>query len=107
MLLDPLRVQVLLFFFASVILAQVFLVLKKKQFEKGPRRTNARAAATGAGTLATSPLQARDYDFFPTCFRLGFEILVTASGLNPCIPLSYFPQFIRSAIWLYFSFRSM
>ena len=31
---DPLRVQGLLFFFASVILAQVFLVLKKKQFEK-------------------------------------------------------------------------
>ncbi|KAJ1257468.1 hypothetical protein BS78_K018100 [Paspalum vaginatum] len=30
---DPLRVQGLLFFFASVILAQVFLVLKKKQFE--------------------------------------------------------------------------
>nr|QIB72638.1 cytochrome f [Cyperus glomeratus]QIB72730.1 cytochrome f [Cyperus difformis]QIT06822.1 cytochrome f [Cyperus fuscus] len=31
---DPLRVQGLLFFFTSVILAQVFLVLKKKQFEK-------------------------------------------------------------------------
>nr|AKF00370.1 cytochrome f [Reinhardtia gracilis] len=31
---DPLRVQGLLFFLASVILAQVFLVLKKKQFEK-------------------------------------------------------------------------
>uniref|UniRef100_A0A0E0LJL6 Cytochrome f n=1 Tax=Oryza punctata TaxID=4537 RepID=A0A0E0LJL6_ORYPU len=31
---DPLHVQSLLFFFASVILAQVFLVLKKKQFEK-------------------------------------------------------------------------
>nr|YP_010320865.1 cytochrome f [Parnassia longipetala]UJP70695.1 cytochrome f [Parnassia longipetala] len=31
---DPLRVQGLLFFFASVILAQIFLVLKKKQFEK-------------------------------------------------------------------------
>ncbi|KAL2927195.1 Cytochrome f [Bienertia sinuspersici] len=31
---DPLRVQSLLFFFASVILAQIFLVLKKKQFEK-------------------------------------------------------------------------
>jgi apocytochrome f len=31
---DPLRVQGILFFFASVILAQVFLVLKKKQFEK-------------------------------------------------------------------------
>ncbi|KQJ97173.1 hypothetical protein BRADI_3g29215v3 [Brachypodium distachyon] len=31
---DPLRVQGLLFFFASVILAQVFLVFKKKQFEK-------------------------------------------------------------------------
>jgi hypothetical protein len=30
---DPLRVQGLLFFFASVILTQVFLVLKKKQFE--------------------------------------------------------------------------
>jgi len=31
---DPLRVQGLLLFFASVILAQIFLVLKKKQFEK-------------------------------------------------------------------------
>jgi apocytochrome f len=31
---DPLRVQGLLFFLASVILAQIFLVLKKKQFEK-------------------------------------------------------------------------
>jgi apocytochrome f len=31
---DPLRVQGLLFFFASVILAQISLVLKKKQFEK-------------------------------------------------------------------------
>nr|YP_009727869.1 cytochrome f [Cuscuta australis]QHZ87221.1 cytochrome f [Cuscuta australis]DAZ89520.1 TPA_asm: cytochrome f [Cuscuta australis] len=31
---DPSRVQVLLFFFASIILAQIFLVLKKKQFEK-------------------------------------------------------------------------
>ncbi|EPS74272.1 apocytochrome f [Genlisea aurea] len=31
---DPLRIQVLLVFFASVILAQIFLVLKKKQFEK-------------------------------------------------------------------------
>ncbi|PWA69498.1 component of cytochrome b6/f complex, chloroplast [Artemisia annua] len=31
---DPLHVQGLLFFFASVILAQIFLVLKKKQFEK-------------------------------------------------------------------------
>jgi hypothetical protein len=30
---DPLRVQGLLFFFASVILTQFFLVLKKKQFE--------------------------------------------------------------------------
>lgn len=31
---DPLRVQGLLFFLASVTLAQIFLVLKKKQFEK-------------------------------------------------------------------------
>ena len=31
---DPLRIQGLLVFFVSVILAQVFLVLKKKQFEK-------------------------------------------------------------------------
>nr|YP_009547483.1 cytochrome f [Cheilanthes micropteris]AYW15479.1 cytochrome f [Cheilanthes micropteris] len=31
---DPLRVQGLLAFFASVVLAQIFLVLKKKQFEK-------------------------------------------------------------------------
>ena len=31
---DPLRAQGLLFFLASVILAQIFLVLKKKQFEK-------------------------------------------------------------------------
>nr|YP_009240160.1 cytochrome f [Sciadopitys verticillata]AMO00723.1 cytochrome f [Sciadopitys verticillata]BAK86707.1 cytochrome f [Sciadopitys verticillata]BAW34579.1 cytochrome f [Sciadopitys verticillata]BCK60748.1 cytochrome f [Sciadopitys verticillata] len=31
---DPLRVQALLLFLASVILAQIFLVLKKKQFEK-------------------------------------------------------------------------
>ncbi|KAL2900545.1 Cytochrome f [Bienertia sinuspersici] len=31
---DPLRVQSLLFFFVSVVLAQIFLVLKKKQFEK-------------------------------------------------------------------------
>nr|YP_010145029.1 cytochrome f [Elsholtzia densa]QQL92433.1 cytochrome f [Elsholtzia densa]QVL24902.1 cytochrome f [Elsholtzia densa]QWV61541.1 cytochrome f [Elsholtzia densa var. ianthina]WCH61685.1 cytochrome f [Elsholtzia densa] len=31
---DPLRVQSLLVFLASVILAQIFLVLKKKQFEK-------------------------------------------------------------------------
>ena len=31
---DPLRVKGLLLFFASVILAQIFLVLKKKQFEK-------------------------------------------------------------------------
>ncbi|KAL5542180.1 hypothetical protein UlMin_009890 [Ulmus minor] len=31
---DPLRVQSLLLFLASVILAQIFLVLKKKQFEK-------------------------------------------------------------------------
>nr|YP_009033835.1 apocytochrome f of cytochrome b6/f complex [Mesotaenium endlicherianum]AHZ11218.1 apocytochrome f of cytochrome b6/f complex [Mesotaenium endlicherianum] len=31
---DPLRIQGLLLFFASVILAQIFLVLKKKQFEK-------------------------------------------------------------------------
>ena len=31
---DTLRIQVLLFFLASVILAQIFLVLKKKQFEK-------------------------------------------------------------------------
>ncbi|KAL3618461.1 hypothetical protein CASFOL_033236 [Castilleja foliolosa] len=31
---DPLRVQGLLFFLASVILAQIFLVLKKKPFEK-------------------------------------------------------------------------
>nr|YP_009109074.1 cytochrome f [Corallorhiza mertensiana]AIW51543.1 cytochrome f [Corallorhiza mertensiana] len=31
---DPLRVQGPLFFLASVILAQIFLVLKKKQFEK-------------------------------------------------------------------------
>lgn len=31
---DPFRVQGLLFFLASVILAQIFLVLKKKQFEK-------------------------------------------------------------------------
>jgi len=31
---DPLRVQGLLFFLASVILAQIFLVLKKKEFEK-------------------------------------------------------------------------
>nr|UXN84104.1 cytochrome f [Kadsura japonica]UXN84127.1 cytochrome f [Kadsura japonica]UXN84159.1 cytochrome f [Kadsura japonica] len=31
---DPLRVQGLLFFLAAVILAQIFLVLKKKQFEK-------------------------------------------------------------------------
>nr|AKZ30130.1 cytochrome f [Goodenia rosea] len=31
---DPLRVQGLLLFFASVILAQILLVLKKKQFEK-------------------------------------------------------------------------
>ncbi|KAL5761976.1 hypothetical protein ACOSP7_018240 [Xanthoceras sorbifolium] len=31
---DPLRVQGLLFFLASVVLAQIFLVLKKKQFEK-------------------------------------------------------------------------
>ncbi|KAF4396251.1 hypothetical protein F8388_019797 [Cannabis sativa] len=32
---DPLRVQGLLLFLASVILAQIFLVLKKKQFAKG------------------------------------------------------------------------
>nr|UFK63146.1 cytochrome f [Osmunda mildei] len=31
---DPLRIQGLLLFFASVILAQILLVLKKKQFEK-------------------------------------------------------------------------
>jgi len=31
---DPLRIQGMLLFFASVILAQIFLVLKKKQFEK-------------------------------------------------------------------------
>ena len=31
---DPLRIQGLLAFFASVVLAQIFLVLKKKQFEK-------------------------------------------------------------------------
>lgn len=31
---DSLRIQGLFFFFASVILAQIFLVLKKKQFEK-------------------------------------------------------------------------
>ncbi|KAJ4699755.1 Cytochrome f [Melia azedarach] len=31
---DPLRVQVLLLFLTSVVLAQIFLVLKKKQFEK-------------------------------------------------------------------------
>nr|YP_010760210.1 cytochrome f [Cuscuta haughtii]WEY30177.1 cytochrome f [Cuscuta haughtii] len=31
---DPLRVQILFFFFTSIILAQIFLVLKKKQFEK-------------------------------------------------------------------------
>nr|YP_009667910.1 cytochrome f [Radula japonica]QCW58685.1 cytochrome f [Radula japonica] len=31
---DPLRIQGLLLFFGSVILAQIFLVLKKKQFEK-------------------------------------------------------------------------
>nr|YP_009994311.1 apocytochrome f precursor [Cuscuta nitida]QNP08427.1 apocytochrome f precursor [Cuscuta nitida] len=31
---DPLRVQALLLFLASIILAQIFLVLKKKQFEK-------------------------------------------------------------------------
>ncbi|KAH7676803.1 Cytochrome f protein [Dioscorea alata] len=31
---DPLRIHGLLFFLASVILAQIFLVLKKKQFEK-------------------------------------------------------------------------
>nr|YP_009992443.1 cytochrome f [Angiopteris yunnanensis]YP_010576355.1 cytochrome f [Angiopteris fokiensis]QNN90628.1 cytochrome f [Angiopteris yunnanensis]UZN43896.1 cytochrome f [Angiopteris fokiensis] len=31
---DPLRIQGLLLFFASVVLAQIFLVLKKKQFEK-------------------------------------------------------------------------
>ncbi|PHT40418.1 Cytochrome f [Capsicum baccatum] len=31
---DPLHVQGLLFFLASVILAQIFLVLKRKQFEK-------------------------------------------------------------------------
>lgn len=31
---DPLRIQGLLVFFASVTLAQIFLVLKKKQFEK-------------------------------------------------------------------------
>ncbi len=31
---DQLRIQGLLLFFASVILAQIFLVLKKKQFEK-------------------------------------------------------------------------
>jgi apocytochrome f len=31
---DPLRIQGLLVFFGSVILAQIFLVLKKKQFEK-------------------------------------------------------------------------
>ena len=31
---DPLRVQGLLLFSASVTLAQIFLVLKKKQFEK-------------------------------------------------------------------------
>ncbi|WP_425268101.1 hypothetical protein [Enterobacter hormaechei] len=32
--IDPLRVQGLLLFLASVVLAQIFLVLKKKQFEK-------------------------------------------------------------------------
>jgi apocytochrome f len=31
---DPLRIQGLLVFFVSIILAQIFLVLKKKQFEK-------------------------------------------------------------------------
>nr|YP_009668075.1 cytochrome f [Frullania nodulosa]QCW58850.1 cytochrome f [Frullania nodulosa] len=31
---DPLRIQGLLLFFGSVVLAQIFLVLKKKQFEK-------------------------------------------------------------------------
>lgn len=31
---DPLRIQGLLVFFASIVLAQIFLVLKKKQFEK-------------------------------------------------------------------------
>ena len=31
---DPLRIQGLLLFFGSIILAQIFLVLKKKQFEK-------------------------------------------------------------------------
>lgn len=31
---DPLRIQGLIAFFASVVLAQIFLVLKKKQFEK-------------------------------------------------------------------------
>lgn len=31
---DPLRIQGLLVFFVSVVLAQIFLVLKKKQFEK-------------------------------------------------------------------------
>jgi apocytochrome f len=31
---DPLRIQGLLVFFATIILAQIFLVLKKKQFEK-------------------------------------------------------------------------
>ena len=31
---QPLRVQGLLFFLGSVVLAQIFLVLKKKQFEK-------------------------------------------------------------------------
>ena len=31
---DPLRVQGLLFVLTSIVLAQIFLVLKKKQFEK-------------------------------------------------------------------------
>ena len=31
---DPLCIQGLLFFLSSIILAQIFLVLKKKQFEK-------------------------------------------------------------------------
>ncbi|OWM70261.1 hypothetical protein CDL15_Pgr026111 [Punica granatum] len=35
---DPFRVQGLLFFLASIILAQIFLVLKKKQFEKQGKR---------------------------------------------------------------------
>ncbi|KAH0660125.1 hypothetical protein KY289_028873 [Solanum tuberosum] len=91
---DPLRVQGLLFFLASVILAQIFLVLKKKEFEKCYRLYTESAFHSEMSPTAVPEIQR---------INLGNTvIMMKAMGINDLLSFDFMdpptPQALISAM---------